>query len=72
MVSVEVGDLPQLHRLVFVTVDGILVQNMLDGVRPDFVICTKCMQAFQCLGPASEVVVDFKLLPLFRELLKFP
>lgn len=71
MVSVEVGDFPQLFRLVFVAVDCIFVQTMLDSVRPNFVICSKRMQAFQCLGPASEVVVDFELLPLFGQLLKF-
>lgn len=63
MVSIEVGDLPQLLGLVLETVYGILVQSMLDSVRSDFIICTKCMQAFQCLDPASEVIVDFELLP---------
>ena len=41
--SIEVGDIPQLLRLVLVGIDGFSVQIMLNGVGPELVICAKCM-----------------------------
>ena len=66
------SDISQLFRLVFVVVNSVLVQVMLDGIRSNFFIFTKCMQAFQCRSPASKMVVDFELLSKLRELLELP
>lgn len=72
IVGVEVGDVPQLLGLVLVSINGFLVQVVLDGVCPKLVICACCMQSLQSLGPAAEVVIDFEVLSKLRELLELP
>lgn len=55
------GDVVQLLRLVLVDVDGVLVQNVFDGIRPQFVVGIEFVKMAQSLGPASQVVINLEL-----------
>ena len=60
----------ELLGLVLVEVDGILVQDMLDCVCPDFVMSVESMQMLESLGCPPQIVVDLEMATKFRKLLQ--
>jgi len=70
IICVGLGHLPQLLWLVLVQLECLLVQRVLDGIELELLVLFESMKMRQRLRKSSEVVVDLKASPQFRQLLQ--